>query len=64
MGRNKTQYEEIKAFIEGPEGNGCKLLKNKEKYESNGMKNRSKLEIKCKCGKTFQKSFDNSKYNK
>ena len=61
MDRKKIQYEEIKAFIEGPEGNGCKLLTTKEEYESNGMNTRSKLEIKCKCGKTFPKSFDNFK---
>lgn len=61
MGRNKTQYEEIKAFIEGPEGNGCKLLTTKEEYESNGMDTRSKLEIKCKCGNIFPKSFDHFK---
>ena len=62
MGRNKTQYEEIKAFIEGPEGNGCKLLTTKEEYESNGMDTQSKLEIKCKCGKTFPKSFNKFKF--
>ena len=61
MGRNKTQYEEIKAFIEGPEGNGCKLLTTKEEYESNGMDTQSKLEIKCKGGKTCPKSFNNFK---
>ena len=54
MGRKKIQYEEIKAFIEG---HGCKLLTTKEEYESNGMNTHSKLEIKCKCGKTFPKSF-------
>ena len=58
MGRNKTQYEEIKAFIEGPEGNGCKLLTTKEEYESNGMNTNSKYKIMCKCGKTFQARFD------
>ena len=61
MGRNKTQYEEIKAFIEGPKGNGCKLLTTKEEYESNGMNTCSKLEIKCKCGETFKTSFDKFK---
>ena len=61
MGRKKIQYKEIKAFIEGPEGNGCKLLTTKEEYESNGMNTQSKLEIKCKCGKTFPKSFHNFK---
>ena len=58
MGRNKTRYEEIKAFIEGPEGNGCKLLTTKEEYESNEMNTNSKYKIMCKCGKTFQARFD------
>ena len=57
----KLTYKEIKLFIEGPEGNGCKLLTTKEEYESNGMDTRSKLEIKCKCGKTFLKSFNKFK---
>lgn len=57
----KTQYEEIKLFIEG---HGCKLLTTKEEYEGNGMNTDSKLEIKCKCGKTFLKSFHNFKDNK
>ena len=57
----KLTYKEIKLFIEGPEGNGCKLLTTKEEYESNGMNPESKLEIKCKCGKTFPKSFHNFK---
>ena len=61
MGRKKIQYEEIKAFIEGPKGNGCKLLTTKEEYEGNGMNTGSKLEIKCKCGETFPKSFDKFK---
>ena len=57
----KLTYKEIKLFIEGPEGNGCKLLTTKEEYEGNGMNTDSKLEIKCKCGKTFLKSFHNFK---
>ena len=61
MGRKKIQYEEIKAFIEGPEGNGCKLLTTKEEYEINKMNTHSKLEIECKCGKIFQKSFNKFK---
>ena len=60
----KLTYKEIKLFIEGPEGNGCKLLTTKEEYESNGMNIRSKLKIKCVCGKTFPKSFHNFKYHK
>ena len=61
MGKKKIQYEEIKAFIEGPEGNGCKLLTTKEEYEINKMNTHSKLEIECKCGKIFQKSFNKFK---
>ena len=57
----KLTYKEIKLFIEGPEGNGCKLLTTKEEYESNGMDTQSKLEIKCKCGNIFPKSFDHFK---
>ena len=57
----KLTYKEIKLFIEGPEGNGCKLLTTKEEYEGNGMNTGSKFEIKCKCGKTFLKSFHNFK---
>lgn len=64
MGRKKIQYKEIKTFIEGPEGNGCKLSTTEEEYESNGMNTQSKLEIKCKCGKTFPKSFNHFKYKK
>ena len=60
----KLTYKEIKLFIEGFEGNGCELITTEEEYESNKMNSRSKFEIKCKCGKTFQKSFDNFKYNK
>ena len=60
----KLTYKEIKLFIEGPEGNGCKLLTTKEEYESNGMNTQSKLEIKCKCGKTFPKSFNKFKDKK
>ena len=29
----KLTYKEIKLFIEGPEGNGCKLLTTKEEYD-------------------------------
>ena len=58
----KLTYKEIKLFIEGPEGNGCKLLTTKEEYEGNGMNTYSKLEIECVCVNTFQKSFDNFKH--
>ena len=28
---NKTTFEEIKSFVEGKEGNGCKLLTKKRR---------------------------------
>ena len=61
---NKTQYEIIKAFIEGPEGNRCKLLTIKEEYESNKINTHSKLKIKCKCGNVFKTSFSQFKSKK
>lgn len=57
----KLTYKEIKLFIEGFEGNECKLLTTKEEYEINKMNTHSKLKIKCKCGKTFPKSFNKFK---
>lgn len=51
-------FEEIKSYIEGEEGNGCKLLLTKDEfnliYESNTT---TKLLLKCKCGKEFEKVF-------
>lgn len=43
----KLTYEEVKAYIEGKEGNGCKLLS--EEY----INSATKLEIQCKCGDLF-----------
>ena len=51
-------FEQIKSYIEGEEGNGCKLLLTKDEfnliYESNTT---TKLLLKCKCGKEFEKVF-------
>ena len=49
MGKPLT-FEQIKSYIEGDDGNGCKLLLIKEEfnlvYESNTT---TKLPLKCKC---------------
>lgn len=50
MGK-KLDYKEVKAYIEGEEGNGCKLL-SKEYLGYNRL-----LKIKCKCGKKFEVTF-------
>ena len=44
----KLSYEEVKAYIEGEEGNGCKLI-SKEYLGYNRI-----LTIRCKCGKKFK----------
>jgi len=44
----KLSYEEIINFIEGENGNGCKLIS--EEYKGN----RYDLEIQCKCGENFE----------
>ena len=54
MGR-KLSYEEVKEFIEGKEGNGCKLISTEYKNL------KSKLIIKCSCGEIFEVSFDSFK---
>lgn len=54
----KLDYEEVKEFVEGEEGNGCKLLTLKEEYK-NTIK---PIEILCCCGKeTFKTSFSKFK---
>ena len=57
MGKPLT-FEQIKSYIEGDDGNGCKLLLIKEEfnlvYESNTT---TKLPLKCKCGEKFEKTF-------
>lgn len=49
-------YDYVKSFIEGDEGNGCKL--KSKKY----IKCTSKLIIQCKCTRVFEKSFQAFKY--
>ena len=51
----KLTYKEVKEYIEGSEGNGCKLL---SKEYING---KTKLEIQCKCGEIFEVIFENFK---
>lgn len=49
----KLKYEEVKNFIEGEYGNGCKLLTLKEEY----INTKQKLKLKCKCSNEFETSF-------
>jgi hypothetical protein len=51
----KLLYKDVKVYIEGEDGNGCKL--KSEKY----INQRKKLEIQCKCGNSFNCSFDDFK---
>lgn len=51
----KLTYEEVKAYIEGKEGNGCKLLS--EKY----INAKSEMSFKCKCGDIFYTDLDRFK---
>lgn len=53
----KYSYEEVKAFIEGEQGNGCKLL-SKEYVGYNRL-----LKVRCSCGHKFEVTFKNFKEN-
>ena len=58
---NKTTFEEIKSFVEGKEGNGCKLLTKKEEFEKIYKDNTTKLLFLCSCGNVFEKAYDKFK---
>ena len=47
---NRYTFEDVKEFIEGELGNGCKLLSGTYSYSQ-------KLEIECKCGEIFYTTF-------
>ena len=49
----RLTYEYVKNFIEVDSNSGCKLLSTEY------INNSKHLEIQCKCGETFYKSFDN-----
>lgn len=51
--KTSTPYEQIKIFIDGEEGNGCRLITQKEEYKNS----KQKLKIQCHCGRVFDKSF-------
>ncbi len=51
MARKKNNYEEIKQYIEGIDGNGCKLLST----EHNNCEDL--LLIECSCGIKFEKDW-------
>ncbi|GEM_PF-2031133 len=69
MCRNILNYEDIRDFINGEEGNGCLLLTTKEEFKEDKIKynvdNTSiKLRIQCKCGKNsiFITSYNQFKF--
>ena len=55
---NTMPYENIKSYIEGENGNRCKLISFKNEYQNT----KTKLEIQCKCGNTFKTDFINFKH--
>ena len=67
--KNKTlTYKEIKDYINGKDGNGCKLLTTEEEFEiekiKQGVRNSIlKLKIKCRCSNTFITNINTFKTN-
>ena len=57
-GKPKWDFQKVKNYIEGEEGNGCKLLS--PKYKNNN----TKLKIQCACGEVFEKTFRDFKSGK
>jgi predicted Zn-ribbon and HTH transcriptional regulator len=53
--RDKLTYEKVKNFIEGDEGNGCKLIS--EEYKNNT----TKLVVQCACGEFFNVPYEKFK---
>lgn len=49
---NDKRFKEVKDYIEGAEGNGCKLISTEYKN------NKTPLDIQCACGKLFKKTFN------
>ena len=47
----RLTYQEVKSFIEGEKGNGCKLISTEY------VNSHSKLKIKCSCGNIFEVRF-------
>lgn len=54
----KYSYEEIKSYIEGKNGNGCKLL------STEFINVKEELLCLCKCGNEFKVTFDRFKHQK
>ena len=46
-------YDKVKKFVEGEEGNGCELLSGE--YKNNA----TKMVFRCKCGNRFEVAFGN-----
>lgn len=58
------KYENIKNFINGTDGNGCKLVTTESEFVKLCLQQKPDLiylRIKCKCGKEFKKTFDKFK---
>ena len=53
--KQRNNIKTIKNYINGEEGNGCKLLSTEYKNA------RTKLKIQCACGEIFEKTFNNFK---
>jgi hypothetical protein len=49
--RIKLNHEKVKSYIEGKEGNGCKLLSTEY------INNYTGLSIQCACGNEFKTIF-------
>ena len=54
--QQEKQYKKIKEFVEGEEGNGCKLLSTKY------INSQEKLEFLCACGSEFKTRSSNFRY--
>ena len=55
--KQRNDYYYIKLFIEGKEGNGCKLISDENEY----LNSKSKLLINCKCGEKFKSDWSTFK---
>jgi len=54
----KTPYLDIKAYIEGENGNGCKLITEEIDY----INTSENISIECTCGNKFITTYDNFKH--
>lgn len=57
ISKRNLPYEEVKNYIEGTNGNGCKLISNIYNNQY------AKLTLECSCGNRFEASFADFKYD-